>query len=58
MTRKDFILLADALHAAMPPRDEEAELYAWRRTVDEITNALARSNPGFDATRFRQAAGQ
>ena len=56
MTRKDYILLADALKAAAyalnPPERNGALLAA-----NEISHCLAEDNPRFDRVRFLKAAG-
>ena len=56
MTRKDYILLADALKAAAyslnPPERTGALLAA-----NEIAHCLAEDNPRFDRARFLKACG-
>lgn len=56
MTRKDYILLADALKAAAyalnPPERTGALLAA-----NEIAHSLAEDNPRFDRARFLKACG-
>jgi hypothetical protein len=56
MTRKDYILLADALKAAAyalnPPERYGALLAAY-----EISHILQEDNPRFDRKRFMDACG-
>ena len=56
MTRKDYILLADALKAAAyalnPPERTGALLAA-----NEIAHSLAEDNPRVDRARFLKACG-
>lgn len=56
MTRKDYVLLADAIMGAAyvlnPPERLGALLAA-----NEIAHALAEDNPRFDRARFLKAAG-
>lgn len=54
MTKKDFILIAEALRVSKPNADHLAE---WRATVEEFVWRLARDNPRFNASVFREAAG-
>lgn len=51
MTRKDFILIADALRASKP-RDGAAYTQ-WVWTVGEISHALNKTNVNFDMDRFQ-----
>ena len=55
MTRKDYVLLAEALNRSEAPY---ADGEMVRRSVAEcIADALARDNPRFDRHRFLVAAG-
>lgn len=58
MTRKDYILLAEALKVAndslLGPSDEHQGI---RYAAMHIANALAQDNPRFDRARFLAAAG-
>lgn len=58
MTRKDYILLVDALREAHPHmvhQSEERE--QWQVDCESIADALARDNPRFDRARFLTACG-
>ncbi len=58
MTRKDYVLIADALNAACPDtRRLVREYNGWRVTVCALANALARDNARFDQERFLKACG-
>lgn len=66
MTKKDFELLAAALHGAEPmahgyPSNPQAEYQAaygaWRLACRHVAHALATTNPRFDRDRFLQACG-
>lgn len=55
MTKKDHILIAQALHAARPhPRDPGAEIKieAWTACVAALIKCLTWDNPHFDAEGF------
>ena len=55
MTRKDYVLLAHALHASKPRPQESDYLSAslqWGADVQSIARALQGENPRFDAERF------
>jgi hypothetical protein len=55
MTRKDYVLIAEALARADRPY---AEGRAQHRTdCEAIADALAQDNPRFDRERFLKAAG-
>lgn len=56
MTRKDYVLIADALKhaAACDPGTEGGGIY---RAAVCIADALAADNPRFDRARFLQACG-
>lgn len=66
MTRKDYILIANALKLAKPIAKHEA--YAldhnerlcfdtFRNAAHSVANAFASDNPRFDLERFLKAAG-
>lgn len=69
MTRKHFQLIADALSISRPihpdnlPDSASDALYEraglryrqWRDDVDRISDALATTNPNYDADRFKEA---
>jgi hypothetical protein len=63
MTRKDYILIANALFTAKPiwggePTPETvARLCQWLWSVKELTLALHDGHPEFQPERFRQACG-
>ena len=48
MTRKDFILIAQALNASKPVKANKV----WEATVQNMANALADTNPAFDRGCF------
>lgn len=61
MTRKDFILLADALKGARMQTLNDPQLikvadYQHAHCVIAIADALSRDNPKFDRERFLRAA--
>lgn len=51
MTRKDYIILARALHFCMP----SCNTSQWDNTLDTISDALAINNHNFNATLFKYA---
>ena len=55
MTKKDFILIAKALHASKPLPKNEAAWTQWCNTVSEFAYRLACGNPRFDFTKFHEA---
>lgn len=56
MTRKDYVLLAAALHRTKP--EVNCDLTAqWEIDVRAIATALANTNPRFDRARFLEACG-
>lgn len=59
MTRKDYVLIADALAQPIRPLTghEHAMTIAWGETVRNLTRALANDNPRFDRARFLKACG-
>ena len=56
MTRKDYILLADALRAAIEALDEPRRMGA-KLAATEIAHRLEDENPRFDYERFLKACG-
>jgi hypothetical protein len=61
MTRKDYVLLAEALSGTRP-RDRGTDVAAWmaaqwRADLNAVADALARDNYRFDRTRFLMACG-
>ena len=52
MTKKDFALIAEALHTAHPGADDIPAFEQWRMTVRMMAHALKASNPRFDHNRF------
>ncbi len=67
MTRKDYVLISDALAAAKPEPHKEAEEageiatlaeeVAWRNCCLYVANALDHDSPRFDKDRFLKACG-
>lgn len=66
MTRKDYVLLADALRLAMThaetsvyqtPQCRVEAVYATAYAIGRVADALARDNAHFDRARFLTAAG-
>jgi hypothetical protein len=58
MSRKDYVLLADALAYRRPEVSWLNKAVQWRHDVDAIATALGRDNPRFDRTRFIKACGE
>lgn len=56
MTRKDYILLADALKA-VADSIEYPERLGTQLAANEIAHRLQGDNPRFDRSRFLKAAG-
>lgn len=56
MTRKDYVLLADALRAAIEALDEPRRMGA-KLAATEIAHRLEDDNPRFDYERFLKACG-
>jgi hypothetical protein len=57
MSRKDYILLANALKSATPPaRDGDAAMQTWHRAVMQVANSLESDNSRFNRARFVVAA--
>ncbi len=53
MTRQHFELIAAVLRDSKPgPAQSDDRLAQWELMVKEFTEALARTNPGFDRDRF------
>lgn len=58
MSRKDYVLLAQALKCATPlPSDGEKAMTIWNGTVACVTRALEGENPRFDRGKFLKACG-
>ena len=55
MTRKDYVLLAQALNDAYPEYREPDMLQQWGVTVQRIADALADDNARFNSQRFIDA---
>lgn len=56
MSRKDYVLLANALKSATPlMRDGDEAHRAWFNTVERVAQALQNDNPRFDRSRFISA---
>ena len=63
MTRKDYVLIANAINASRPKDDGTWQsedmlfgaTFAWKRTVEDMANALYCTNPRFDRERFVNA---
>jgi len=56
MTRKDYIVLAQALATAGIEIEGPQQAELFERIVDQIADALALDNPRFDRARFNAAA--
>ena len=53
MTRKDYVLLAHALHSVQPDYARtELERNQWYKCVHAVADALKGENPRFDWDRF------
>lgn len=58
MTRKDYVMLAAALHRALPDRfSEEPARVQFVTDCTNVATALANDNPRFDKARFLKACG-
>jgi len=55
MTKKDYILLAEALRSSAPASKKNYS--QWVAAVQSITRALATDNPRFNADKFIRACG-
>jgi len=65
MTAKDFKAMAAARRRAKPATENYSDSLshayaedAWERTVYEVSEVLATTNPRFDRLRFAEAAGR
>lgn len=66
MTKKDFELIAAALHATKPRPIWELDadmsladqLHTWHHVCDRIAATLAEANPKFRRERFLKACGK
>ena len=56
MTRKDYVLLAEALKAVIQSVDKPERTGALL-AANEIAHCLAEDNPRFDRARFLKACG-
>lgn len=56
MTRKDYVLLAEAIKAAVEATDYPERLGALL-AANEIAHRLQQDNPRFDRARFLKACG-
>lgn len=53
MTRKDYILLADAMKRSTPiASDGEVAMRNWIWTCANLAQTLSQDNPRFDRSRF------
>ena len=61
MTKRDFVLIAEALRVERPDRDgtrwADGARDEWSTVVLRLARALAGSNPRFDKDRFLEACG-
>ena len=59
MTRKDYVLIAEALARPIKPviGHEHAMKIAWEEACANVADALAKDNPRFDRARFLRACG-
>lgn len=58
MTKKDYILLADAFLQTRPLEHWNAnKLTQWQQDVVHVAYSLAQNNPRFNASKFMQACG-
>jgi hypothetical protein len=57
MTRKDYVLLAEALLQSKPENRLVERCAQHRYDCEAITDALARENTRFDRARFLRACG-
>lgn len=56
MTKKDYILLAQAIKQAKPEGIEE-ERAVWLQVVGALSYVLGIDNPRFQALKFKEACG-
>ena len=57
MTRKDYVMLAEALRSTLDPLDDAFHREQHEADATAVADALARDNPRFDRERFLKAAG-
>jgi hypothetical protein len=62
MTKKDYILLAEALKSSKPENlgsfsMKSAEIVQWETTLKVLTKALQQDNPRFNEKTFLEACG-
>jgi hypothetical protein len=60
MTRKDYALLAEALHHSKPIRMADSlstNIFQWEQDVRAIATALRTANIRFDRDKFLRACG-
>ena len=58
MTRKDYILIADALKASRPePHWDPNKESQWCVTFNRLVDRLVEDNPRFDLKIFKEACG-
>ena len=59
MTRKDYKLIAQALHQSKPAdAHTEQRQRQWQETRNAICQALAADNPRFDPVKFLSACNE
>jgi UPF0288 family protein (methanogenesis marker protein 3) len=55
MTKKDYILIAQALHEVRPPRDSQyfqLEIETWTSVIGNLMVHLKAADPAFNSDRF------
>ena len=57
MTRKDYVILAKAIHTAFRQCQNEGEILMVTAVAKEIASALQADNPAFKYERFLKACG-
>ena len=60
MTKKDYIIIAEALKNAEPTETENdsgTAVSAWVKSIIKVCQALGRQNPRFDGQKFLTACG-
>ena len=63
MTRKDYVMIADAIRETLLPECETGiappdwQVFATRRVALRLADQLRQDNPRFDRTRFMAACG-
>lgn len=55
MTKKDFRIIASALHASKPSPKNIEQWTTWCNVVSEFASRLHAGNPRFDFTKFHDA---